>query len=150
MEINILSKKKCKIFSYNIIRQSRDKPSNYQHFLELTVNFRSNKISNLMDPTFVQNFRDYIDLSTSDLQTTLNAIIMHETLQYDVIYEKFLKAIENYKISMLNQMKSQLFPGDLATERQKEHIMLQQMKNLVTIKIKTYSLFIFLLSLIEK
>ena len=85
----------------------------------------------------LQNFREYIENSTSTLLNTLDQVLEQESFQYDVIYETFLKIIENYKINILSELKFQLFPGSHANDQQqRDRLLLQQMKNLMSTKIK--------------
>lgn len=89
----------------------------------------------------LQNFFQYIQLTTSNLSTSLQGIFDQESFQYDVIYEKFLNIIETFKINMMKQMKHQLFQVHLNTNTQQDCILLHQMKSLINTKIRKYNSF---------
>jgi len=92
-----------------------------------------------MNPQITQSFVQYIKQSTSSLSTSLQGVIDQESLQYDVVYEKFLNIIETFKINMVKQMKQRLFQLN-TNNLQQDYILLHQMKNLINTKIRTYSL----------
>lgn len=79
---------------------------------------------------------DYIDRSTENLNITLKGIVTSQTLRYDVIYEQFLKTIEQYKINLFSELKLQLIPGFNAEESSNEVGVLQQMKLILNVKIR--------------
>ena len=92
-----------------------------------------------MNPQITQSFVQYIKQSTSSLSASLQGVIDQESLQYDVVYEKFLNIIETFKINMVKQMKQRLFQLN-TNNLQQDYILLHQMKNLINTKIRTYSL----------
>jgi len=92
-----------------------------------------------MNPQITQSFVQYIKQSTSSLSASLQGVIDQESLQYDVVYEKFLNIIETFKINMMKQMKQRLFQLNTNNNSQQDYILLHQMKNLINTKIRTYS-----------
>lgn len=102
-----------------------------------------------MNSQFLPDFLDYLKSSTTNLHDSLHGVFEHESLPYDVVYEKFLKIIENFKIKTLTQLKLQLYPSNPNDEQQqKDYILLSQMKTLISSKIKMYPYFLIRLSLI--
>lgn len=91
-----------------------------------------------MNPQFLPDFLEYLKSSTHNLHDSLHGVFEHEPLPYDVVYEKFLKIIENFKIKTLTQLKLQLYPSTPNDEQQKDYILLSQMKTLISSKIKMY------------
>jgi hypothetical protein len=91
--------------------------------------------------TEIAPFVEYLDASTSHLNSCLKRIIQNGPVQYDFIYEQFLKSVEQFKISLFSELKSLLLPGYNDTECSKEIGVLQQMKIILTMKIKEYNNF---------
>jgi len=86
--------------------------------------------------TDLSPFLEYIDTSISNLNLGLRKFLEESPIEYDVVYEHFLKTIENFKINMLNELKVHIPPSYLQEERRKERLLLHQMKALVNSKIK--------------
>ncbi len=118
------------------------KKSSFLIFLLISISTQINQTKkfqkNTMNPQFLPDFLEYLKSSTHNLHDSLHGVFEHEPLPYDVVYEKFLKIIENFKIKTLTQLKLQLYPSTPNDEQQKDYILLSQMKTLISSKIKMY------------
>src|SRR5689334_4411165 len=86
----------------------------------------------------IDGFRKYIEISTSSLCTALDRALDYEDPEYDIVYESFLKIVENFKINIIAQLKMHIFPNRISPESQKDLGILYQMKSLFNVKMKKY------------